>query len=525
MSQSRTKNSLRNIIVAFGSNLFITILSFFTSRVIKDRLGLEILGLNGVFSNIISVLSLSELGIGTAITFALYKPLAERDEKLIKSLMQFYKRAYKIVAATVAGIGLLLFPFLKFFVKSNNYSQYYIIEVYLLFLLNSVISYFFVYKRTLIIADQKNYIITTITLVYTYVLKISQFIAVFFTSNYILYLIVNVICTFVYNLAINITCNKLYPYLKDTIVEKLPEEVKNAILKKIKALFLHSVGTVVTYATDNILISYFCGIEEAGRYSSYAMIVTIIGNMLIMVFDNIKDSVGNFLVCESENKHYELFKKILFVDQSLTNICSICLLLLMTPFVTLWLGKDAVIPFSVVLIMVLNFNFSKNTAAISVIRNAAGVYEPDRWAPLIQSLINLVTSIICAHYMGLLGIVLGTLISGMLVPNWCGPYVIFRCVFHKGFFHYVKEYSIYLIRAVFVFIVVWFVFNKCITISTSNILFFLLYALAVFLLSCFLWGVSVIGNTNAKYFLNIIQSKIFIGKKKIRKDNDSQEKK
>lgn len=203
------------------SNLFITALSFFTSKVIKDRLGLEILGLNGVFTNVISVLSLTELGIGTAITFALYKPLVEGNEKLIKSIMAFYKKAYQIVAALIAVIGICLIPFLKYFVKSDSYSHTYIIQVFILFLLNAVVSYLLVYKRTLIIADQKNYIIAILTLFYTYTLKISQFVVVFFTSNYLFYLAVNVCCTFIYNLVINVTCNKLYPYLKEKKCRKI----------------------------------------------------------------------------------------------------------------------------------------------------------------------------------------------------------------------------------------------------------------------------------------------------------------
>lgn len=508
MSQSRIKNSFRNVIVAFISNIFITILSLFTSKVIKEKLGLEVLGLNGVFSNIISVLSLSELGIGTAITFALYKPLAENNEKLIQSLMRFYKKAYQIVALIVTIIGLILLPFLKYFIKSSNYTQTYIIEVYLLFLLNSVVSYFLVYKRTLIIADQKNYIITTFTLVYTYVLKITQFVAVFFTSNYLLYLAVNVVCTFVYNLCINIVCNKLYPYLKDKNIEKLPDDVQNQIVNKIKALFLHSIGTVVVYGTDNILISYFCGIEQAGRYSSYVTIINVIGTLFAIVFDNIKDSVGNFLVSETSERQYDLFKKMFFINQSLVSICSICLLLLLTPLVTYWLGQDATVPFPVVLFLVLNFYFTKNNLTIGTIKTATGLFEPDRYAPLIESVLNLVSSITFAKFLGLFGIVAGTFFSKLAVSCWVGPYVVHKRIFNKKFINYYLNYLPYALRTIIIFTITWFIFGKLQVVFSNNIWSFLIECILVFLLSLGLWFISVLRNQYCKFFITALIRKI-----------------
>lgn len=489
------------------SNLFITALSFFTSKVIKDRLGLEILGLNGVFTNVISVLSLTELGIGTAITFALYKPLVEGNEKLIKSIMAFYKKAYQIVAALIAVIGICLIPFLKYLVKSDSYSHTYIIQVFILFLLNAVVSYLLVYKRTLIIADQKNYIITILTLFYTYTLKISQFVVVFFTSNYLFYLAVNVCCTFIYNLVINVTCNKLYPYLKEKNVERLPDNIYSQIVSKVKALFLHSIGTVVVLGTDNILISYYCGMNDAGRYASYATIIVVIGTMLGVVFDNIKDSVGNFLVCENGDRKYNLYKKIFFINQFLVSVCSICLLLLLTPFVKIWLGDDATVSFFVVFLLVVNFYLMKNNLTIGTIKAAAGLFEYDKYAPIVESIINLVSSIILVHYWGIGGIVAGTVLSNLAVPCWVAAFVVHKKIFQKSIMTYFKDYLSYTIRTVIICTIVGFIFGKVVAIRTENFLIFFLEALGIFLLSCFLWLLSVLRKPETKDFYKIIKSK------------------
>ena len=207
---NRKQKALKNIIIAFFSNILTYLLSLFTSKIIKEKLGLDILGLNGVLTNIISILSLTELGVGSAITFTLYEPLVHNNKELINSIMAFYKRTYRIIALLVAVIGLLLLPVIPLFIKGSLFSKKYLFIVYLLFLLNSVLSYLLIYKRTLIVADQRNYIVTTVTLFYTYALKIFQLVAVFFTSNYILFLLIQIICTLIYNLIISFICSAVW---------------------------------------------------------------------------------------------------------------------------------------------------------------------------------------------------------------------------------------------------------------------------------------------------------------------------
>ena len=507
MEKSRKKKSLLNIVVAFVSNILIYVLSLFTSRVIKHNLGLQVLGLNGVLSNVISILGLSEMGIGAAITFALYKPLAENNYDLIKSIMTFYKKAYRVVALIVLGIGLLIFPFVPSFIKHSDFSKPYIYLVYSLFLVNSVISYLLVYKRTLIVADQKNYVITIATLVYTYALKISQLAVVYFTSNYILFLIVQIVCTFIYNFVVSLICDKIYPYLKEKS-EPLPEDLKSTFFTKIRALFWHSLGGVVVFGTDNLLVSWFCGVEEAGRYTSYVSVIAMITNMISLVFNNMQDSIGNFLVTETKEKQKDLFDKLFYLNQSLASVCSVCLAVLLTPFIRVWLGSDTVLSNAIVIALVVSFYFSRNRSVILAVKNTAGLFEDDKSAPIIESVINLISSIILAKFFGLIGVVLGTILSTLLVPFWVQPVVIYKKVFNKNVMTYFAQYFVYMLKMCLIYIVVYFLMEKVIKFTPQNFWVFLLEAVVLFVAVCLMWILLTFWKKEFKYYVALVVNKI-----------------
>lgn len=504
---SRKKQTLKNITVAFFSNILIYMLSLFTSRVIKEKLGLDILGLNGVLANVVSILSLTELGVGAAITFALYEPLAHQNRELIKSIMAFYKKAYHYIALAVAAIGLALLPLVPGFIKSTEFSKSYIYIVYVLFLANSVFSYLLVYKRTLIVADQKNYVITTITLVYTYALKIFQLIAVFYTSNYILFLVIQIVCTLVYNLVISFVCDKLYPFLKEK-ADKLDQEHVQLITRKIKALFFHSLGTVIVLGTDNILISYFCGITEAGRYTSYLSIVNMIGTVVVIIFDNLRDSLGNFLVTETQERKRELFNNLFFMNQTVVAIFSVCLVLLLTPFVRMWFGADTILPNYVVASMVLCFYIQKSMICVSEMRSATGLFEQDRFVPLYESFVNLISSILLAQKFGIVGIVWGTIISTMIGPFLIKPLILFKHVFAENGFKYFGLYGTYFARFVIIWGFINFVFTNFVGFIPNNIISFLLEAAILFVIVCLCWFVSVAWKKETKYFVGLIVTKL-----------------
>ena len=370
-----------------------------------------------------------------------------------------------------------------------------------------MLSYLWVYKRTLIVADQKNYVVTIVGLVYTYALKISQLFAVFFTSNYILFLVIQMVCTLIYNLVISSVCDKLYPFLKDK-AEKLPQEQVQLIAKKIKALFFHSLGTVVIFGTDNILISYFCGITEAGRYTSYLSIVNMIGTIVVIVFDNLRDSLGNFLVTETRERKRELFNNLFFMNQTLVSIFSICLLLLLTPFVQLWFGTDTVLPNYVVASMVFCFYLQKSMLTTGGMKSSAGLFEQDRFIPIYESFVNLVASILLANKFGIVGIVWGTIISTVVGPFLVQPLILFKHVFAENGFKYFGLYGTYFIRFVIIFGFVNFIFTNLVGFIPKSIFSFLLEAAILFVIVCICWFVSVSWKKEWRYFMGLILGKL-----------------
>lgn len=503
---NRTKQSIKNIVTGIGSQIFLAVISFFTTRLIKLNLGFEYLGINGVFTNIIAFMSLTELGIGSAIVFALYKPLAENDTKLINIIMRFYKNAYRIIAIVVFIIGLIIIPFLHFFVNTTL-SMNYVRGVFLLFVLNSSFSYLLSYKRNLIFADQKNYIITLYTLIFSVISKVGQLAVFVLTKSYVLYLTVNILCTVGLNLLISWKANKLYPYLKDKNPEKLPDDVKKMLVSKIKALFLHSVGTFCVAGTDNILISYFFGVSEVGKYTSYITIVTLITTLANQLYDGISSSVGNFLVEKDSEEKYKLFKKIELVNSILTIFVSVCLAVLLTPFVKWWLGDDSVLSDTIVYLIVASNFLTFTRKPIGTIKNAAGLFEQDRFAPLIESFINLVASCILAKLFGLSGIVIGTIISSISVPIWVSPKIVYKNVFHKNMIKYFLNilrnflYSTLLILLIKLILNNIFVYNKTVTLIIYFLITGIICLICELLLFC--------KNTYFVFFKNAILNNFF----------------
>lgn len=439
---SRSKKSLKNILYAFTGQFFGLIISFFSRIVFINILGSEYLGLNGLFSNILMVLALAELGVGEAITYSLYKPLAEKNEKKCISLMQLYKRFYTFIGIIILVLGLCILPFLPYFINdipeiSNiNY-------IYILFLINTSISYFFSYKRNLIIADQRRYIATFYRYLFYFILNISQIIFLIITHNYILFLIIQIICTLLENIFVSFKANRLYPFLlkKDKVL--LDEESKKSIIKNIRAMMMHKVGSVIVNSTDNIILSKYVGLNAVGLYSNYYLITNSLNVIFSQLYNSIRASVGNLCVDDDKEKQYKVFEKIYFISFWLYSFSSICLICLLNDFIKIWIGKEYILNFSIVLIIVLNFYVYGMRKVTLVFKEAYGLFYNDRWKPVFEAVINLISSIILANYLGILGVFLGTLISSISVCLWVEPYVLFKYGFKKKVYMYFKDYIKY----------------------------------------------------------------------------------
>lgn len=435
----RTQKAALNI----GSNLIVqifkTIMSFVTRTIFIYCLGKEALGLNGLFTNILSMLSLAELGVGTAINFSLYEPLAKNDDKKISVLMSFYKKTYKIIGFIVLILGFVLIPFLPFFIKDiSNISNVY--SIYLLFLANTVSSYFISYKETLIAADQKNYKLTKINTFFLFFTSVVQVIILLLFKKFVLYLCSQFVIQFIQKIVINRFISNEYKNISFNSTKEVDVKDMKIIKKNIKAMMFHKIGDYCINGTDNLIISSFINIVTVGIYSNYLTILSLLTSFTTLFFNNLTSSVGNLIVTESDEKRYDIFKKINFIGFIMYGYCSVILIIVFNDFMTLWIGKEYCFSFGIVLAIVISFYITGQRIAPHTLKAAAGLYDIDKFTPLIQSIINLFFSILLVRYIGILGVVLGTIISSLAVPSWQRPYIVYKYVLKKPFGIYVFNY-------------------------------------------------------------------------------------
>lgn len=441
-SESRTVNSSKNLIFSFILQ-FSKIFLLFVNRIIFVKiLGASFLGINGLFSNVLGLLSLADLGMTTAMMYCLYKPLAINDEKVISQYMNFFKRVYNLIAAVVTIVGVILIPFLKYIVNLPS-NMPYIYLYYILLLINTSVSYLFVYQTTLATADQKNYILNKYDIIFQYILFVLQIIILIVTKSFTLYLAINVICTLLCNvIKVNIT-QKLYPYLKENNNEKLSLNERKKLFTNLGSLFLYKVGSVIQTNTDNILISIFVGTITVGYYSNYNTIIFSITTFLTMIFTSIKASLGNFVVEKSQKEQLVLFNILETLNFILVGFCSVCFIVLIPDFIRICFGNEYVLGNELLIWTVLNFYTSNIRQTLWAFRETTGIFNKTKYITLITSAFNLILSVIFGKIYGLSGIICASVVARMIYAWWREPLITFNIHFKSSpklyFINYIKR--------------------------------------------------------------------------------------
>lgn len=426
----RIKNSLKNIIFGLSGQIISAIMGFVVRTVFISTLGIEYLGVNGLFTNILLLLSVANLGFDTAIIYNLYKPLAEGDQRKIQGFMNLYEKAYRIIGLVILVIGLSLLPFLPYLMNGETTIRE-INLIYILFLLNSVSSYFLVYKHSIIVADQHNHIISKIHTSFTIISNLAQLLLLMSTKNYILVLCTQIIIGILKNLYIARRANQLYPYIRAKNNVKLTVEEKQSFFKNIYSLMLYKISGVVINGTDNVVISSLFGIYWVGVYSNYLLIIATINTFLNHIFYSLTASVGNLVVKENEERKYFIFRVMQFSNFWIYGFCSICLWNLINPTIMLWLGEQFVMNKFIVFAILLDFYTSGMQNTTTTFRETTGLFQKGKYRPVFAAIINIVVSIFLANKMGIAGVLLGTVISRLCTYFWYDPFVIFKYAFHK----------------------------------------------------------------------------------------------
>lgn len=497
----RLKNSIKNMkynIIAQIANLIIQFISrTFFIKILEN----EYLGINGLFSNILSLLSLADMGIGTILTYSMYEPLAKKNENRLKELINEYKKIYSIIALIVFIAGLCMVPFLHFFIKDmTNISN--ISFIYALYLTNTVVSYLCMYKISIINADQKNYIVSVIQQIFNIIANIIMIIILLFTHNFIAYLVTQIFFSITSNIYIAKTAEKMYPFIKEIKGYKLNKEKKREIKRNMLATLFHKIGGVIVYGTDNLIMSAMVGLKEVGIYSNYVLIISAITKFTSQYFTSISASVGNMNVETSKKHSYSIFKKIFYGNFWIYTFCSICLYFLLNPFIEIWIGKEYIFDSSLVLTIVLVFYIEGMRLTVLNFRDAMGLFTQDQLKAIIEAILNLAISIILTLKFGIIGIFLGTIFSMILTCIWVEPYVLFKYGFRLKVRLYFKIFLKYILIGIISFFATYLA-NKL--IIGNSIMIFILRFIVIVMISNIVIILATFRTEEFKYFWNIVK--------------------
>lgn len=427
----RAEATIKNSFWGLFQQFIICVLSIFSRSVMIDTIGVEGVGLNGLLTNVVAVLSLAEMGIGTAIIFHMFKPLAYHDEEKVSRLLNFYKRVYTIIAVAVFLLGMSIMPLMRYIVHDVSYTNGYVLFIYLLFLIQTSSSYLFTYKRSLLSADQKQYIISIFDLVMKIVTILGGIVLLKITKELSYYLIFLTLAGLVNNVLISIKVDKMYPYIKGN-KNQLESSERKSIFKDVKNIFVGRMSSTITNSTDNILISALVGTIVTGLYSNYTIILNTLTSIMNQFSYAMVGSIGNMLVTETSDYIEKVLKTLVFAMFFIASFCSVCLICLIDPFITLAFGENLLLERYVVYICIGVFYFASTRIPIWMMVQASGLFKVDKYIAIAGSTINLIVSFVLGKMIGIAGILLGTILTYVVQYN-LKAIIFYKRILHKNY--------------------------------------------------------------------------------------------
>lgn len=463
-------------------------LGFIARVMFTHTLSTTFVGVNGLFLELLSLLSFSELGIGAAMAVALYRPLAERDQTKLRSLMHCYRKVYNLVGLLVFCIGLCLLAVLPMLIK-NGEEVPHLRLIFLIYLVSNVLSYPLLYKRTLLAADQREYMLAKYLIGAQFAQYIAQIAVLLTVRNFMLYVLAGCLPTLAANILSARRVSKLYPFLKEKEAPPLSPELQGKVRRDICAATMQKIGTVVVKNTDNIILSSMISVASVAQYSNYNLIGRGVSQILTACFNGIINSVGNLgATRESDEQVRQVFEIAFFINQWLYGFASICLFELLSPFVSLCFGGAYVFPKSVVLIICVNVFMTGMRTTAQSFHDSLGLYWYDRYRTLAEAAINLIVSIVLARKIGIVGVFVGTLVSGLLTTFWIEPCILYHEGLHASVRTYFLRYGMYTLVCAFAWSVtdfvcgfvqgsalIQFVLRLPLCVAVPNLLFLLCY--------------------------------------------------
>jgi len=420
----RTKYSLLNMAVSVGAQLINIVLLFFSRKIFLQYFTEEYLGVNGLFTELLTVLSLAELGIATAMMYGLYEAVAKDDQTEICRMMNLYRRLYTIVGCIVIAVGLSLLPFLDYFIKDNNIPH--IRLIFLLYLSDSAVSYFLSYKQTIIQASQKGFIVTGTAQMVRCLQIILQIVSVVVFQNFYLYIAIQIAGQICSNVILALISHRLYPFLRRNKAGLPDKEKISGIYRHIRAMALHKFGAVFVSNTDNLIISSFIGLGTVGIYSNYKMVINSLRLFFSYIYNAFTASIGNLAATDEAKRVGQIYNGLNFMMSVLYGWAAMCLFLMINPFISIFFGEQFCLSMWVVAIISADFYIHGMRQMTLRFREGMGLFWYDRYKPVFEVLINLVVSLLLVKPYGIAGVVAGTIVSSLLTNFWVEPYILFR---------------------------------------------------------------------------------------------------
>ena len=456
MKIDRTKNASRNILFGIILKIYQLLVPFLMRTAMIYFMGVQYLGLNSLFTSVLQVLNLAELGVGSAMIYSMYRPITEDDKVTICALMKLYRTYYRIIGLIIAVIGSILIPFIPNLIAGEVPPE---INVYVLYVLNlsaTVLSYWlFAYKNSILQAHQRNDVISKVTILTNSVQYLFQFLVLWLFRNYYLFVIVLLITQALTNIVTAIIADRLYPEFKPG--GKVQKSDIKRINRRIKDLFTSKLGTVVYESVDTIVISAFLGLSALAIYQNYFYILTAVSGFISVIFTACTAGIGNSIVVETKEKNFHDFEKFTFIISWIAGFCSVCMLCLLQPFMKLWVGEDLMLAFSLVCCFVVYFFLKQINSLFNLYKDASGIWHEDRFRPLAAAMTNLVLNLILVQFIGLYGILISTVSAILFVGYPWLLHNLFTLIFDmKNLKNYLKKIVFYFLVIVLSGVVTYF---------------------------------------------------------------------
>lgn len=453
---NRKKNATRNIIFGTCLKLYQIVVPFLMRTIMIYFMGVQYLGLNSLFTSVLQVLNLAELGVGSAMVYSMYKPVAEHDNNTICALMGLYRKYYRIIGMVVLAAGCVIIPFVPHLIKSDVPEGINIYVLYVMNLLATVFTYWlYAYKNSILQAYQRNDIVSKVTMITDTIKYILQIFTIVFLKNYYMYVLVLILLQIASNIITAAVVTRMYPEYR--CKGSLPKEEVAQINSRIRDLFTSKIGAVIVNSADTVVISAFLGLTVLAIYQNYFFIISSVIAFIAVVFNSCTAGIGNSIIVETKEKNYNDFKKFTFLIAWIAGFCTVCIVCLMQPFMNIWMNgnEKLMLGMSEVVCFCIYFFVYEIQQLLLTYKDAAGMWHEDKYRPLVTALTNLALNIIMVQFFGLYGVLLSTVISIIFIGMPWLFYNLFTVLFKRNAAKYVIRVVYYTVITIVISIITY----------------------------------------------------------------------